>query len=84
MRKVYLILYIIVFGSLFPDSAEAQQDPQYTQYMYNPLAINPAYTGSRDVLSVVGLYRSQWVGLEGAPRTFTVSAHSPLSERSNK
>lgn len=81
MRKVYLILYIIVFGSLFPDSAEAQQDPQYTQYMYNPLAINPAYTGSRDVLSVVGLYRSQWVGLEGAPRTFTVSAHSPLSER---
>ena len=39
-----------------------QQDAQYTQYMYNPLSVNPAYAGTRDILSIIGLYRSQWVG----------------------
>lgn len=58
----------------------AQQDAQYTQYMYNTMSINPAYAGSRDVLSFVGLYRTQWVGLEGAPKTFTLSGHSPVGK----
>lgn len=58
-----------------------QQDAQYTQYMYNTLAINPAYAGSRGGLSLAGLYRSQWVGLDGAPVTQTLNAHSPLGER---
>lgn len=58
----------------------AQQDPQYTQYMYNTSMINPAYTGSRGVLSVFGLYRTQWVGLDGAPKTANISVSSPLGE----
>jgi len=56
----------------------AQQLPQFTQYMYNTISINPAYAGSRETLSIVGLHRSQWVGLDGAPTTQTLSLHTPL------
>ncbi|MGB5418957.1 PorP/SprF family type IX secretion system membrane protein [Algibacter sp.] len=56
----------------------AQQLPQFTQYMYNTISINPAYAGSRETFSVVGLHRSQWVGLEGGPTTQTLSIHAPL------
>jgi len=56
----------------------AQQLPQFTQYMYNTISINPAYAGSREVLSVVGLHRSQWVGFQGGPITQTLSVHTPL------
>lgn len=58
----------------------AQQDAQYTQYMYNTIAINPAYAGSRGVLSVFGLYRTQWIGLDGAPKTSTFSVNTPLND----
>lgn len=58
----------------------AQQDPQYTQYMYNPAAINPAYAGSVHHLQLFGLYRTQWVGLEGAPKTAYLSATTPLTD----
>lgn len=58
----------------------AQQDPQYTQYMYNTVQINPAYAGSRGVMSVFGLYRTQWVGLDGAPKTANVSINTPLGD----
>lgn len=57
----------------------AQQDAQFTQYMYNTIEINPAYAGSRGVLSVFGLYRAQWVGLDGAPETTTFSVNTPLN-----
>lgn len=57
----------------------AQQDSQFTQYMYNTIEINPAYAGSRGVLSVFGLYRTQWVGLDGAPQTSTFSVNTPLN-----
>lgn len=57
----------------------AQQDAQFTQYMYNTIEINPAYAGSRGVLSVFGLYRAQWVGLDGAPETSTFSVNTPLN-----
>ncbi len=56
----------------------AQQLPQFTQYMYNTISINPAYAGSREALSVVGLHRSQWVGFKGGPITQTLSIHTPL------
>ncbi len=59
-------------------AASAQQLPQFTQYMFNTISINPAYAGSRETLSVVGLHRSQWVGLEGGPETQTLSIHTPL------
>lgn len=57
---------------------QAQQDPQYTQYMYNTSVINPAYAGSRGALSVFGMYRTQWVGLDGAPKTANLSISTPL------
>lgn len=56
----------------------AQQLPQFTQYMYNTISINPAYAGSREALSIVGLHRSQWVGFKGGPITQTLSIHTPL------
>lgn len=56
----------------------AQQDPQYTQYMYNTMSVNPGYAGQRDVLSISGLHRSQWVGIDGAPRTQSLILHTPL------
>ncbi len=57
----------------------AQQDAQYTQYMYNTINVNPAYAGSRGVLSIFGLHRTQWVGLEGAPVTNAFSANTPIA-----
>ncbi len=59
--------------------ANAQQDAQFTQYMYNTIEVNPAYAGSRGALSVFGLYRTQWVGLDGAPETSTFSVNTPLN-----
>ena len=56
----------------------SQQDSQYTQYIYNTMSVNSAYTGQRDVLSYTGLYRTQWVGIDGAPKTLTFGIHSPL------
>lgn len=58
----------------------AQQDPQYTQYMYNTINVNPAYAGSRGVTSIFGHYRTQWVGLDGAPETATVSVNAPVGK----
>lgn len=58
----------------------AQQDPQYTHYMYNTININPAYAGSRGALSVFGLHRTQWVGLDGAPTTNSFSINTPLKD----
>ena len=57
----------------------AQQDAQFTQYMYNTINVNPAYAGSRGALSVFALHRTQWVGLDGAPVTNTVSVNTPLN-----
>ncbi len=81
MKKFYstFILAISIYIASIT-GVNAQQDPQYTQYMYNTVAINPAYAGNRGVTSIVGLHRSQWVGLEGAPRTQSLSIHSPIGE----
>lgn len=57
---------------------QGQQDPLYSQYMFNTLAINPAYAGSADVFTIMALSRHQWVGFDGAPSTQTFLAHSPL------
>ncbi|MBK0370248.1 PorP/SprF family type IX secretion system membrane protein [Flavobacterium agrisoli] len=58
----------------------AQQDAQFTQYMYNTININPGYAGSRGVMSIFGLYRTQWIGLDGAPESATISVNTPLNE----
>jgi len=75
MKKLILLLLVIVGLSW---RAEAQQDPMYTQYMFNQLVLNPAYAGSKDRLSAMLLYRTQWVGFEGAPKTTTFSIHTPF------
>lgn len=72
---------MFIFTMIFSSSILAQQEAQFTQYMYNTLAINPAYAGSRGGLSIAGLYRSQWVGLDGAPITQTFNIHSPIANR---
>ncbi len=69
---------LVVQGGL----CSAQQDPLYSQYMFNTLAFNPAYAGSADVFTVMALSRHQWVGFEGAPSTQTILAHSPLRAES--
>jgi len=56
----------------------SQQDAQYTQYMYNTINVNPAYAGSRGVMSIFGLHRTQWLGLDGAPVTNAVSINTPV------
>ena len=71
-------LTTLLFIGILSTGLFAQQDAQYTQYMYNTLSVNPAYAGSRGQLSFAGLYRSQWVGLDGAPETFTLNLHSPI------
>lgn len=62
-------------------SVSAQQDAMYTQYMFNTLAVNPAYAGSRNVLSATGLLRTQWVGIEGSPRTQTISFDAAMPNK---
>ena len=77
MKIFFKIIFILglTIGSL---TTNAQQAPMYTHYMYNTLVVNPAYAGSRDVLTVTALYRSQWVGFEGAPVTQTLTMHAPI------
>ena len=58
----------------------AQQDAQFSQYMYNTININPAYAGSRGALSIFALHRTQWVGLDGAPVTNAVSVNTPIND----
>jgi len=72
-KTILLILFFVCFQHGF-----SQQDPMFSQYMFNILSINPAYAGSRGALSAVMLSRYQWVGLDGAPVTHTVSAHAPI------
>jgi type IX secretion system PorP/SprF family membrane protein len=81
--KNSIIKYLVFIGIfLLPMFVKAQQDPQFTHYMYNMNVINPAYaTDNEGVINLGGLYRTQWVGAVGAPKTATVFAHSPIAKR---
>ena len=81
MKKLHIP--IVILSMLMAFSSNAQQDPQYTQYMYNTQVVNPAYSGSQEVLSFGLLYRSQWVGFEGAPITGTFTVNSPIGGLEN-
>lgn len=74
LLRIVLLLFV-------PGLAKAQIDPQFTQYMFNETFINPAYVGSRESISATLLYRNQWVGIEGSPKTQTFSIHAPLKNR---
>ncbi|WKN30841.1 type IX secretion system membrane protein PorP/SprF [Porifericola rhodea] len=82
MKYFSYIMYaaIVLIAASF--NCQAQERPIYTQYMFNETAFNPAYTGSPERLSITGLYRKQWVGIDGAPTTQTVSIHSPINKQS--
>lgn len=69
---------VILLGLLLHFETKAQQDALYSQYMFNPMAINPAYAGTRNTISGVLLHRSQWVGIQGAPKTNSLAIHSPI------
>lgn len=77
MKKIYLTVLVALMGLL---EVQAQQDPHYTQYMYNMSVVNPAYAGSKDALSMGLLYRKQWVEIEDAPSTGTFFGHSPVGK----
>ena len=69
---------LLVLLLLLPLVSNAQQDPQFTQYMYNTLSVNPAYAGSRGHLTSLLMHRSQWVGVNGAPNTQILAVDSPV------
>jgi type IX secretion system PorP/SprF family membrane protein len=73
--NIKILILLLVSGFSY-----AQQDSQFTQYMYNTISINPAYAGSRDTFSVFALHRSQWIGLDGAPQTNNVSVNTPIKD----
>lgn len=73
----YSVLVLLLFVSV--KQVEAQQDPMYTQYMHNPLTVNPAYAGSTDMLSAMFLAREQWVGFDGAPQSRSLTVSAPVS-----
>lgn len=77
-HKIAALLSILVLSF----QSNAQQDPQFTQYMYNMSVINPAYaTANEGILNLGGHYRTQWVGLEGAPKTGSFFAHTPINDK---
>jgi type IX secretion system PorP/SprF family membrane protein len=73
-----VVLFLLFFTCL--NQGKAQQEPMYTQYMHNPLTVNPAYAGSTDMMSAMFLFREQWVGFEGAPKSRTLTLSAPVTK----
>ncbi|MCH7534722.1 MAG: type IX secretion system membrane protein PorP/SprF [Bacteroidetes bacterium] len=73
--KLAFLIFVIILPSL---ASHAQQDALFSQYMFNPFVLNPAYAGSRESVSAVLMVREQWVGFDGAPGIGTFSIHSPI------
>jgi len=79
--NIYFKIIIGLILVCLPMNIWAQQDPQFTQYMYNTLNVNSAYAGSRGHMSITGIHRSQWLGIDGAPQTQTLSIDSPIAKK---
>jgi type IX secretion system PorP/SprF family membrane protein len=79
--RVTICLFLLPLLLLIAASSNAQQHPMYSQYMFNMLNINPAYAGSRGVVSTTALFRDQWVGIPGSPKTNSVSFDMPINEK---
>jgi len=79
MKSIKILIGILTL--LSANTVLGQQDAQYTQYMYNMNVLNPAYAGSRGVLSIGMLGRTQWVGVDGAPKTATFTMHAPVGKK---
>ena len=76
MKNIYFVILVLIGLQV-----SAQQEPQYTQYMYNMSAINPAYAGSTDNMTFGFIYRDQWTGLNGAPKTLSFFGNAPIGEK---
>lgn len=74
-NRFFAVMALVLFASNF---VAAQQEAMYSQYMFNTMAINPAYAGNRDVLSLTGVGRYQWVGVNGAPTTYSLTLDMPF------
>jgi len=77
IRRIITVMLVLLSVS----KLTAQQDAQYTQYMYNQAVLNPAYAGSKGHLAMGALGRTQWVGIKGAPQTLTLFMHGPIGEK---
>ncbi|HMG15183.1 MAG TPA: type IX secretion system membrane protein PorP/SprF [Saprospiraceae bacterium] len=77
MKKTLLLIIAIICSI----AMYAQENPQYSHFLFNKLAYNPGYTGGREVLAVQALYRQQWQNIEGAPQTANIAIHSPFANR---
>lgn len=77
--KSYLSMVLVFLSICSLTNVQAQQDPQFTQYMYNTMSVNPAYAGSKGHTVITALGRTQWVGFEGAPDSQTLSYDTPLN-----
>jgi type IX secretion system PorP/SprF family membrane protein len=75
MKKV---IFSLLLAAGFSYAANAQQDAAYNMYLFNGLYLNPAYAGSNEVVNLTGVFRNQWTGLDGAPRTVNASVDAPL------
>ena len=78
---LWLLMSCLHAGDRSGGSLSAQQDPQYSQYMFNQLAINPAYAGSREALSAAVFLRNQWTGIKGSPKTETITIQGPMRKK---
>jgi len=81
MKKIIYTVFILSFLILSSKDSSAQQEAMYSQYMFNALDINPAYAGSRNVISATALYRNQWAGIDGAPKTGTLTIDAPTDNK---
>lgn len=77
-KKILTVIFIAISTLSF-----AQQDEMYTQFFTNKLAINPAYAGSKETFNLLALYRNQWVGFDGAPKTMSFTVHTPIFKNSS-
>ncbi len=79
MRK---LIHLFIF-SVLAVGAAAQSDVQYTHFTFSKLSYNPGYTGAKGAFDALALYRNQWSGIDGAPRTIYVNAHTPFAGKRN-
>lgn len=79
MKRISTVILSLIATFIIGNRAQAQQVAMYSQYMFNTLAINPAYAGSRNTISATALFRSQWTGIQGSPKTGTFTIDAPLN-----
>ncbi|MDQ3101840.1 MAG: type IX secretion system membrane protein PorP/SprF [Bacteroidota bacterium] len=79
MRRIFTVLMLMVMAL----GAFAQQDPQFSQYMFDRLSVNPGVAGTGGQLCATALLRQQWTGFEGAPKTGLLNVHMPISKISS-